>query len=180
MLAGIAAIRSNPHGDRVEVVVATHDIGPATVLTTADLALENHLVATVPDGASTQLGDVLGATLAGPARRGEILTDVRLLGSRLTEAAVGADGRIVPLHPAESALIDLLRPGDVVDVVAAPDTPDSPATARVLATGAVVVLASGRQSRGSEDQVVLVAVPASAAGAVASAALTEKVTLTLR
>lgn len=179
VLAGIAAVRSNPHGDRVEVVVTTHDISPGTALTAGDVLLENRLTATVPDGASTDLTDVLGATLAGPARRGEVLTDVRLLSSRLTQAAAGTDARIVPLRPAESALVDLLRPGDVVDVVAAPDT-DPRTGARVLAPGAIVVLVSGVQNRSSDERVVLVAVPATAASAVASAALTEKVTLTLR
>ena len=34
---------------------------------------------------------VVGSTLAAPARRGEVITDVRILGSRLTVAAAGPD-----------------------------------------------------------------------------------------
>ena len=49
-----------------------------------------------------------------------MLTDVRLLGSRLAESTAGPGARIVPLHLADSALIDLVRVGDVVDVLTAP------------------------------------------------------------
>jgi len=78
----------------------------------------------------------VGSTLAGPARRGEVLTDVRLLGPRLAQSAAGPDARIVPLHLADSALLDLTRPGDVVDVLAASDDDTDP---RVVATDAIVV-----------------------------------------
>ncbi len=104
---------------------------------------------------------VIGSTLAGPARRGEVLTDVRLLGRRLAESAAGPDARIVPVHPADSALIDLVRPGDVVDVVAATEG-SAQATPHVVATDAIVVSVSAKpkaQSANSE-RVVLVALPA--------------------
>ncbi|MGH3634834.1 MAG: SAF domain-containing protein, partial [Mycobacterium sp.] len=104
VLAGIAALRSNPDGDRAQVVVATRDLRPGTALTADDVRLESRLAATVPDGSQVNLDAVAGSTLAGPARRGEVLTDVRLLGSRLAESAVGPGARIVPLHPADPAL----------------------------------------------------------------------------
>lgn len=178
VLAGVAAIRSDPQGDRAEVVVASRDIAPGTTLTADDVALETRLTETVPDGSANDVSSVLRTTLAGPARRGEVLTDVRLLGSRLTEAAAGADARIVGVHPADAALIDLVRPGDVVDVVAADDASEPPGAPRVLATGGIVVLVSDKQNH--DDRVVLVALPATAAVAVAGATLTQAVTLTLR
>jgi len=126
---------------------------------------------------------VVGSTLAGPARRGEVLTDVRLLGPRLAESAAGADARIVPLHLADNALLDLIRPGDVVDVLAAASSETSMAAdPQVLAADAVVVLVSAKQkgpSTGS-DRVVLVALPAAAANHVAGAAMVQTVTLTFR
>lgn len=178
VLAGVAAIRSGPQGDWAEVVVASRDIAPGTTLTADDVALETRLTETVPDGSANDVSSVLRTTLAGPARRGEVLTDVRLLGSRLTEAAAGADARIVGVHPADAALIDLVRPGDVVDVVAADDASEPPGAPRVLATGGIVVLVSDKQNH--DDRVVLVALPATAAVAVAGATLTQAVTLTLR
>lgn len=180
VLAGVATIRSNPQGDRLDVVVANHDIAPGTALTINDVSLESRSAQTVPDGAVTDTAAVVQSTLTGPARRGEILTDVRLLGSRLTEAAAGTDARIVGVHPADAALIDLVRPGDVVDVVtAAPDdAAGPPGTARVLASGGIVVLVSDKHNH--DDRVVLVALPATAAVAVAGATLGQAVTLTLR
>jgi Flp pilus assembly protein CpaB len=178
VLAGIAALRSNPDGDRAPVVVASHDLGPGAELTADDVRLENRLTPTLPDGSQSDLDVVVGSTLAGPARRGEVLTDVRLLGNRLAESAAGPDARIVPVHPADAALADLVRAGDVVDVVAAPEA-DAHATPRVVATNAVVVLVSAKQKAQSDERVVLVALPAAAANALAGAALVQSVTLTL-
>jgi Flp pilus assembly protein CpaB len=180
-LAGIAALRSNPDGDRAEIVVASRDLHPGVALTADDVHLEKHLTATVPDGSRSDLDGVVGSTLAGPARRGEVLTDVRLLGARLAESAAGPDARIVPLHLADTALLDLVRPGDVVDVLAAPNAGvgEEPEP-HVVATAAVVVLVSPKQAqRGSaNERVVLVALPASAANTVAGTGLVESVTLT--
>ncbi|BBX63241.1 hypothetical protein MSAS_24150 [Mycobacterium saskatchewanense] len=184
VLAGVAALRSNPAGDYEEVVVAARDLRPGATLTADDVRLERRLAPTVPDGSQANVGAVVGALLAGPTRRGEVLTDVRLLGSRLAEAAVGSGARIVPLHLADGALIDLVRAGDVVDVLAAPatDAPGSaPAASKVVATDAVVVLVSAKQKTqaADDDRVVLVALPARVANTVAGSALGQKVTLTL-
>lgn len=180
VLAGIAALRSNTDPSGFEVVVATRDLRPGAALTADDVRLEKHLAPTLPDGAQTDLGTVVGSTLASPARRGEVLTDVRILGSRLAESTAGPGSRIVPLHLADSALIDLVRVGDVVDVLAAPVT-EAPATSRVLATDAIVVLISARrQIQAADDgRVVLVALPARVANAVAGATLGQAVTVVL-
>ena len=187
-LAGVAALRSNPDDDRVDVVVAARDLRPGTALTPDDVRLEKHSATMVPDGSRADLGAVIGSTLASPTRRGEVLTDVRLLGSRLAAAAIGSKAgpgaRIVPLHLADSALIDLVRVGDVVDVLAAPssDVPGSaPAVSKVVATDAIVVLVSAKEKTqaGEGDRVVLVALPARVANTVAGSALGQTVTLTL-
>lgn len=184
VLAGIAALRSNPQGDRVDVVVAARDLGSGTALTESDVRVEKRLATTVPEGSLTDPGQLPGATLASPTRRGEVLTDVRLLGSRLAESTAGPGARIVPLHLADGALIDLVRVGDVVDVLAAPTgevQQPSPAVSKVIATDAVVVLVSAKEKlRSSEsDRVVLVALPARVANTVAGSALGQTVTLTL-
>lgn len=184
VLAGIATLRSNPDGDRADVVVAARDLRPGTALTLDDVRIEKRLAATVPDGSPANLGVVVGSTLAGPARRGEVLTDVRLLGSRLAESTAGPGARIVPLHLSDSALIDLVRVGDVVDVLAAPAT-DSQATgqavSRVVATDAVVVLVSAKPKvqAADGDRAVLVALPARVANTVAGSALGQTVTFVL-
>lgn len=89
----------------------------------------------------------------------------------------------MPLHLADNAVVDLVRAGDVVDILAAPqsDASNSAAESRVVATGAVVVLVSAKSkgATAANDRVVLVALPAAAANAVAGAALVDTVTLTL-
>ncbi|HWF29340.1 MAG TPA: SAF domain-containing protein [Mycobacterium sp.] len=184
VLAGVATLRSNPDGDRVEVVVAARDLTPGIALTPDDVRIEKRLATTVPDGSQANLGAMVGATLASPTRRGEVLTDVRVLGSRLAESTAGPGARIVPLHLADSALIDLVRVGDVVDVLTAPAT-DAPtgtaAVTKVVATDAVVVLVSAKQKvqAADSDRVVLVALPARVANTVAGSVLGQAVTLTL-
>lgn len=148
--------------------------------------MENRSAATLPDG--TDVSDrVIGATLAGPARRGEVLTDARVLGSRLAGLTAGRDARVVPLHLADNAVLDVIRTGDVVDVLgAAMGTTSGPdAHPRLIAANAVVVMVSpdphgSPMSRGpGDDRVVLVALPAAAATTVAGATLVQSVTLTL-
>ncbi|OBG29083.1 flagellar biosynthesis protein FlgA [Mycobacterium alsense] len=187
VLAGIATLRSNPDGDYAEVVVAARDLRPGAALTVDDVRLERRSATTVPDGAQVGIAEVVGSTLAGPTRRGEVLTDVRLLGSRLAEAAIaskaGPGARIVPLHLADGGLIDLIRVGDVVDVLAAPaaDAPGTAAVTKVVATDAVVVLVSAKPKTqaADSDRVVLVALPARVANTVAGSTLGQTVTLTL-
>ncbi|MEO3757913.1 SAF domain-containing protein [Mycobacterium sp. B14F4] len=179
VLAAVAALRPNPGDDRVDVVVAARDLAPGVALGGDDVRLETRTAATIPDGAQADLAAVVGATLTSPARRGETLTDVRLLSPRLAEASVGAEARIVPLHLEETAVLDLIRPGDVVDVLAAGAETD--ARPAVVATDAIVVLVSQRPTGAANgtDRVVLVALPARAANEVAAATLVQAVTLTI-
>jgi Flp pilus assembly protein CpaB len=181
VLAAVAALRPDPDDDRKDVVVAARDLTPGIELTHDDLRLERRSATTVPDGTVSDIAAAVGTTLAGPARRGEALTDVRLLGPRLAESAAGSNARIVPLHLDDTALFDLIRPGDVVDVLAA-DTHAAETDARpeVVATDAVVVLVSDKPSGAGSgsDRVVLVALPAHSANEVAGAALSRSVTLT--
>jgi Flp pilus assembly protein CpaB len=181
ILAAVIALRSDPQGDRTEIVVAARDLSSGVELTADDVRLETRTAATVPDGAQADVGAIIGTTLAGPARRGEVLTDVRVLGPRLAESVAGPDARIVPLPLSDSALLDLVRPGDVVDVLAAsPESSGTDARPQLVATNAVVVLVSDKpKGAGSgSDRVVLVAVAAHTANDVAGAALLQTVTLT--
>src|SRR5215203_432202 len=70
ILAAVAAVRSDPHGDQADIVVAARDLSPGAELTAADVKLEKRLASMIPDGASATVDTVVGSTLAGPARRG--------------------------------------------------------------------------------------------------------------
>ena len=176
LLAAVAALRPDPNTVPRDVVVAIRELRPGITLTAEDVALRSRPSGTLPDGAETALEAVLGTTLTGPARRGEVLTDARVLTSRLAQLSIGPDARTVPLHLADGAVLDLVRPGDVVDVLGAAQT-DSSARPRVVAADAVVVLVS--PAGPGNDRVILVALPAAAATALAGASLVQDVTLTI-
>ena len=180
ILAGIAALRPDPDDRRSDVVVAAHDLSPGLALTAADVKLEKRSATTLPDGAQTTIDSLVGTTLTGPARRGEVLTDARVLGSRLAGLTAGPDARVVPLHLADAAVLDLIRPGDVVDVTGAADA-GTDAAPTLVATDAIVVLVSPKQKAAGagDDRVVLVALSAVAAHSLAAATLVQTVTLTI-
>jgi hypothetical protein len=185
VLAAVLAFRPQPSDGRVVVVIAKHDLTPGTELAVDDILLESRSATSVPDGSVTDIQKAVGARLTGPARRGEVITDVRLLGSRLAQAAAGPDARIVPLHLADAALPDLLRAGDVVDVLAGPENSaveQRDARPEVIATDAAVILVSERAKAlgGGSDRVVLVALPRMSATAVAGASLHRQITVMLR
>ena len=180
LLAAVLAMTPDPARSYTEVAVTTRDLTSGVTLDSGDVRLEKRSAATLPDGAHTRLDGVVGAALAGPVRRGEVLTDARLLGSRLAGLTVGADARVVPLRLADSAVLDLIRTGDVVDVLGAPSA-DAEAQPRLVAANAVVVLVSAESKTlgARDDRVVLVALPAATANALAGATLVQTVTLTI-
>lgn len=182
ILAAVAALRPDPADGRSDVVVAARDLAPGLELTAADLHIESRSTTTIPDGSQGDPAALLGSTLAGPARRGEVLTDVRVLSPRLTDATAGPDARVVPLHLTDAAMLELVRPGDVVDVLAVSSSAtagdDTDGRPRVVATDAVVVLVSPRTKDVARDGVVMVALPLWKANEVAGASLSQAITLT--
>ncbi len=178
VLAAAAALRADPGGEHTPVVVAARDLSPGSELRTDDLTLESFDAATVPDGSQRDPTALVGARVAGPVRRGEVLTDARIVTPRLAESTAGPDARLVGVHPADSALLDVLRAGDTVDVLTA-DSDDTPRP-RLLAGGAVVVLVSGGSDRDNGERLLLLALGSRAAADVAAAALVGDVTVTIR
>lgn len=183
LLAAAAALRPDPAGRYSDVAVALADLRPGVPLTADDVRLEKRSAATLPDGVQTDLSRIIGATLAGPARRGEVLTDARVLGPRLAGLSAGPDARVVPLQLDDDGVLDVIRPGDVVDVLGAPADAvgASRSAARVLAAGAVVVLVTAppNGTMGGGGRVVLVALPVREATMLAGASLVQAVTLTI-
>jgi Flp pilus assembly protein CpaB len=183
-MAAVAALRPDPADGHADVVVAARDLSPGVELSATDVIVESLAAPAIPDGALLNSSAAVGSTLTGGARRGEVITDVRLLSPRLADIAAGPDARIVPLHLADTALLDLVHPGDVVDVLAVDATGPGEADQRplVMATNAIVVLVSEKRQSpgGSDDRLVLVALPAPTANQVAGASLTKAITLTLR
>ncbi|MBY4127962.1 flagella basal body P-ring formation protein FlgA [Rhodococcus fascians] len=181
-LAAVLFVDDAAGDDRVDVITAGRDLTPGTVLTSADVVVSSWDSASVPEGALIDAGAVDGQTLTGPVREGELLTDVRLLGSRTATTALGTEARVVPVHLADAGVSDLLREGDQVDVltVEVQEDPNAVPAARVLASGAVVVLVSADAGGSRQrDRVVLLALPTDDATTVAAASLVSALTVTV-
>ena len=127
----------------------------------------------VPAGA---VGDPVGRTLAAPLRRGEPVTDVRLVGDGARRRPPGARRRC-PVRFPDAGLAALLEPGDRVDLVA---TDPQGGGARVVAAdvpGAGDSRTDGADPTGAVDGaapgvVVVVGVPPASVTAVADASVT--------
>lgn len=180
LLAAALAVLPAPgptHGD-VSVVTAAHDIAPGRALRADDVALRSVSAEVVPAGALTDPTAVRGRILAGAARSGEILTDVRVTGPALTHLA-GGDGEhaAVPIPLSDLAVAGLIRPGRRVDVIAAGGSGPPDVLARNAAVLAVRAVDDGSDDRNHQ---IIVGLPTDEAAAVASASLTRSVTVTLR
>lgn len=154
------------------VVVAARDLPSGATLAASDLRTVGLPASTVPDGALTTSDDAVRHVLSGAVRRGEPLTDRRLLGRNiLSNAATGSVASTV--HVADADTLSLLQPGDRVDVLAAGD--NAPAAAITIATD-VPVLSIGRSDDGG--YVVVASTPATAS-LLAAAATRDRLSLTL-
>ncbi|MGZ4486615.1 MAG: SAF domain-containing protein [Nocardioides sp.] len=103
-----------PPPARVAVAVAARDLPAGAVLDARDVTRAWFAPGSVPAGLA---GPVTGRVLAAPLRRGEPVTDVRLLGPALAAAYPGLVA--VPVRFPDAAMVGLLRVGDRLDVVAA-------------------------------------------------------------
>ncbi|GAB2644712.1 SAF domain-containing protein [Nocardia goodfellowii] len=177
VLAAVLFLRGDPDTHPVHVVVAERDLPPGRLLEAGDLRSAVYESGSLPTHAVRDTGALLGSTLTGAMRAGEVFTDLRVVSPRLAAVASGAaDARIVPIRLADNAVAEILRAGDRVDVVGTEDGGDRPA--RTLARDAAVVLVSRpADRRGQPEPVVLVAMDAAHATAVAAASLRTALTV---
>jgi Flp pilus assembly protein CpaB len=113
VVAGIRSARP-PSGPTVTVAVAAHDLPGGTVLVAGDLEQWRYPAGVAPRGS---VADAAGRMLAAPVRRGEPVTDVRLVAPSLVSAYPGLVA--LPVRVADADAAALLRVGDHVDLVAA-------------------------------------------------------------
>jgi pilus assembly protein CpaB len=166
----------------VPVVVTARDLPAGVVLTRSDLRVASLPAAAVPAGAARDLPPLLGRTVAGPVRRGETVTDARLVGPGLTTGLGPQESAAVPVRLADAEAAALVRPGDRVDVLGAPvDTDGTPGArdAVEVATG-VRVLAVLRGHDATDGVVVVVATTAAVARRLAGAATRHRLTVTVQ
>jgi Flp pilus assembly protein CpaB len=117
------------------VLVMARDVTAGTMLSTDDVEPAARPPDQLPAGTLAATSDAVGRVLASGARRGEVLTDVRLVGPGVVES-LPAGEVAVPVRVADPAAAALVRPGDHVDVLVALD---GEVTARAVLSGAVVL-----------------------------------------
>jgi len=170
--AGLRATAAPPP-PRVPVTVAAHDLPAGTLLRADDLTTARFAPGTVPAG---HLRDPVGRRLAGPLRRGQPITDTALLGASLVEGR--PDLVALPVRLPDTAMAELLRIGDEVDVVAA-DPQGGPAS--TVARAALVLglppPPADAAADGLPGRLVVLGVRATDVTAVSSATVTHFLTV---
>ncbi|MGH3350099.1 MAG: SAF domain-containing protein [Nocardioides sp.] len=138
---GLSATRPHPP-DTSTMTVASRDLPVGTVLGAADLID----VETDPNSMPADLAETpVGERLAAPLRRGEPVTDVRLVGPELTEGY--PDLVAVPVRLPDAEMAGLLHVGDTVDLYAT-----DPATAKTsLVTTDTLILSLPQAAAKSGD-----------------------------
>ncbi len=161
------------------VLAAARDLPAGTVLSAADLVRVAVPTALAPAGVLDAPAAAVGRLVAGPVRRGEPLTDVRLLGAGLLAALDDPAGTVAtPVRLADPAGAALLSAGDVVDVLAAAADGAAP-TAPVVADG-VTVLAVPTEVEQVEGALVVLATTPATAARLAAAAVGSRLSVTVR
>jgi pilus assembly protein CpaB len=184
LLAAALALRPAP--GTATVLVASRDLASGSALTRADVVARPMPAELVPQGAVAEPSDVDGRVLAGAARRGEAITDVRLLGGELARlAAPDGETASVPVRLADPDVAELLAPGAKVDVVSVGERDARPTVLAERATVLAVLEPTGgggigAVGRGQRGRLVVVLLPRQAATQVAAASISQNITVTLR
>lgn len=130
--------------DRFPLVRAARDLPAGAVLNAGALEVVRLPAEAVPPGAHSEAAALMGRRLATPLLRGSPVTDMSLAGANLLSGA--PPGSVaVPLRPADASVLELLDPGQLVNVVAAADASwngSEPATAESEGSTAVVLASS--------------------------------------
>lgn len=163
----------------VPLVVTARDLPGGGILQPADLTTIEVLVASVPAGAVASVDAAIGRMLAGPASAGEPVTDVRLVGPSLLQG--WGDGLVaVPVRIADPGAVAILRPGELIDLIAAPV--NGQGAPGPIATQ-VPLLAVPEQADGglhADGGLLIVAVSAQQAASLAEAAVTSRLSVAIR
>ncbi len=172
--AGLHAVAAPPPAT-IAVLVAARDLPAGAELQESDLAAADFAPGSAPD---ELVDDPVGRTLAAPLTRGEPITDVRLVGPQLTDGFAGLTA--TPIRLPDAGMVELLRVGDRIDLVAA----DPRGTgAETVAIGAPVLAlpsepASGPGAAGLPGRLVVIGIGTDRVDDVAAAAVGSFVTFT--
>lgn len=165
-------------GERtVPVVVAARDLSTAAPLTDADVRIAHLPAGDLPDGTLADPAAVRGRRLAAPARRGEVLTDVRLR----SPTAAGRDGKLsLPVRISDAGVASLVHVGEHVDVLAAGEDAPGGRAEVVAADVEVLAIPADQEADSPLGALVVLAVTPETARDVAQAEATARLTIAVR
>lgn len=181
MTIALTTLRPEPE-PTVQVPVAAKDLSAGTNLRAAHIGTAALPREVVPDGAFPDTSGLVGQVLSGPVRRGEPITDARLVGASSIDGY--GKGRVgTPVRIADEGMAALLKPGSVVDVLAVPGAgglePSGPA--KVVASGVrVVAIPRGSAAAGASGTLIVVAATPAQAKALTRSAADSRLSVTLR
>jgi len=129
------------------VATAAHDLAPGATLTADDLVVAARPVDAVAGDAVTDASAVSGRVVAFPVRAGEQLRERDVVGHELLDA-LGPDVVATPVRLSDDATLASVRPGDLVDVVAARAADGQNPARAVVVASRVRVLTVGSPGAG--------------------------------
>lgn len=167
------------------VVSASRDLSIGTVLTEADVAQTTLPEQAVPGDTFDRPLQVIGQQLAAPLSQGAPVAATALVGDGLLTGTT--PGTVaVPLRPSDPATVQLLAPGQLVDVILSTGNgydvaADSTVLARSVAVLWTAPIGGGSTWPGADDDggLVVVAVQADDAAALAGSSSSGDVHLVL-
>lgn len=127
----------------VTALSAARDLPAGSALSNTDVARVQVPPDMMAPGFVKDAGELAGKQLAAPLRKGQLLTDAQLLGPGLL-AGTPPGSAAVPLRMADPSSIQLVAPGQLVNVVlTGANGFDQQAPSEVLAAGVPVLWTSG-------------------------------------
>lgn len=167
--AGILALTGTPvQPPGTKVLSVSRDLPTGATLAASDLAVV--ALPEVPDGVLRAAAQAVGRVLSSPVRKGEVLTDLRLVTSGGPDPGPGRVA--VPVRPADPGTVDLLSTGVHVAVLSV----DPGGQATLLAPDAVV-LAIPSPATDRTTRLVVLAVPSATADRITAAGVVGTVAL---
>jgi Flp pilus assembly protein CpaB len=162
-------------------LAAARDIPAGAAVSSADLASVQVPPGMIASGFLKEPGEAAGKQLAAPLRKGQLLTDAQLLGPGLL-AGTPPGSAAVPLRMADPSSIQLVSPGQLVNVVlTSANGFDQQEPPEVLASGVPVLWTSSQGGQGGQwlgtaetDGLIVVAATAEQAARLAGASTQGK------
>jgi Flp pilus assembly protein CpaB len=194
VLLALPALRpraTSPIAVGTTVLVAARDLPAGAVLAPGDVRAVPYPPARSPEGAAHTVSAVVGRRAVLPLRRGEPITDVRLLDDALLRrlAPAGDDLVAAPVRIADAGEVALVRAGDRVDVLAGPaagadvggaaSTATPQAATTLLHAALVLTVPAPASASAADGGLILVSARPAEAAALAAAAATSRLSLVL-